>query len=284
MTLVDFERLNRDLPSIESRWRKMGKEETPIVVLDDLLVSSHRREIYDSFPDSLWGGWNDIGDTFQPTKASSESIALYPGNLAALVHELNSGPMIRLIERLTGLTGLLPDPHLWGGGLHVMKPGGYLWPHTDFLQGYDPRMTRVINLIIYVHPHWQEEMGGHFQLWSGQQITHSTSPSPGRCVIFQTDELSVHGVSRVVGELERRSVAVFYYTLSGSRQSLSDRTTGWRFEQRPQGAEIGALRRGLASTLMAASVALRRASIALNQRAEQLLVNAGRPGLSKSED
>lgn len=274
MTFVDFERVSGDLPGLEASWQETGRRGTAFVVLDDLMLSARRDEIYDAFPDLSWGEWERIGDTLQAMKLSSERIARFPASLAAFVHELNSGPMIRLLEAFTGVAGLLPDPHLWGGGLHVTRPGGYLWPHTDFPQGHDSRLTRIINLIVYVHPCWQEEMGGHFQLWSGETVAYSISPAPGRCVVFRTDGLSVHGVSQVAGELDRRSIALFYYSLGSADPRFADRTTGWQLQLPPPGAAIGASRRRLASTLMRASVALRSASIALNQGAERLIRGA----------
>ena len=32
----------------------------------------------------------------------------------------------------TGITGLIPDPHYFGGGLHTIERGGYLRVHADF--------------------------------------------------------------------------------------------------------------------------------------------------------
>ena len=36
------------------------------------------------------------------------------------------------IERVTGIVGLVPDPHFEGGGLHQIERGGHLKVHADF--------------------------------------------------------------------------------------------------------------------------------------------------------
>lgn len=271
MPFVNFERIAADLPTLEKNWRDAARCGPAFVVIDGLLHSSREKEIFDDFPPPSWSEWENISDTLQSKKLSSERIDRFPVSLATLVHELNSGPMIRLLEALTGISGLLPDPHLWGGGLHTTKPGGYLWPHIDFLHGQQATLTRIVNLIVYTHPRWEGEMGGAFQVWKGGAVAHSIPPMPGRCVILQTDSFSVHGVSQVKGDLDRRSVALFYYTIASAEAVAADSTTGWQLHQTPPGAIIGELRRRFAAVLMRASVGLRMASTALNRKAERVM-------------
>jgi hypothetical protein len=49
-----------------------------------------------------------------------------------LLYQFNSAPFVSFLEQLTGINGLLPDPHFWGGGLHQIEPSGFLKIHTDF--------------------------------------------------------------------------------------------------------------------------------------------------------
>ncbi len=194
---------------------------------------------------------------------------MFPSSLWTLVNELNSGPVLRFLENLTGIKGLLPDPYLWGGGLHLTQPGGYLYPHTDFLQGQVPNLMRVINLIVYLHPEWEPEMGGQFQAWRGNSLIQSIVPTPGRCVIFNTNAESIHGVASVKGDVSRKSVALYYYVITEQKMAL-DYTTGWRMILGPEGSEISAVRRFIAAAVMKISFALKNAAILLNVKAENI--------------
>jgi Rps23 Pro-64 3,4-dihydroxylase Tpa1-like proline 4-hydroxylase len=256
-------------PVLKDEWRGTAIS-PPMVVIDDLLCPEKKQEIFESFPSDLWPEWDNISDSLQSKKMSCERIQVFPHSLSVLMHELNSGPALRFLEKLTGVEGLIPDCHLWGGGLHLMQPGGYLWPHTDFLQGESPNLMRVINLILYLHSEWRSEMGGYFQVWDGASLVRNILPEPGRCVIFKTDAHSIHGVSRVKGVLPRKSIALFYYTVTEKQRIVLDHTTGWRLSLSPEDSKVSTLRRVAAGALMKASFGLKRSAVALNAKAEEI--------------
>ena len=62
-----------------------------------------------------------------------------------LYWELNSDPFIRLLEEMSGIEGLLPDPHLLGGGIHQTSAGGFLRVHADFNRHPDLGLDRRLN-------------------------------------------------------------------------------------------------------------------------------------------
>jgi hypothetical protein len=90
-------------------------------------------------------------------------------------------------------------------------------------------------------------------------------------VIFKTDERSIHGVSQVTGSLPRRSIALFYYTVLEKQNDSLDHTTGWRLTHSPEGTTLGTMRRVMAGALMRGSFKLKRAAIALNNKAEEIV-------------
>lgn len=55
--------------------------------------------------------------------------------------------MLTLLEKLTGIEGLVSYPYLAGGGLHELRDGEYLGVHTDFNYQKQIRLDRRINLI-----------------------------------------------------------------------------------------------------------------------------------------
>jgi len=277
MQIIDIDALRRELPRLRAEWQNARHETgASVAVMDMFLTADARDDMFDSVPAITWPEWENVGDTLQAAKWSCERIERFPPPIATLLHELNSGPMLRLLEELTGIHGLLADPHLWGGGLHVTRPGGYLWPHTDFPSDQRLGLKRVLNLLCYVHRDWTPEMGGHFQLWRDGAIARSIVPLPGRCVVFRTEATSVHGVSRVEGGRDRRSVAVFYYTLPDAASHPADTTTGWQLQTVPTGVSVPTVRRNVANGFMRLSAILKAASVAMNERAERTM-NAGTP-------
>jgi hypothetical protein len=75
---------------------------------------------------------------------------------------------------------------------------------------------RRLNLLLYLNPKWEDAWGGQIELWD-EDVKHceaSFSPVFNRCVVFETNEISYHGVIPVSpnAPVPRRSFATYYYT------------------------------------------------------------------------
>jgi hypothetical protein len=143
---------------------------------------------------------------------------------------------------VTGIDGLIPDPYYEGGGLHCSGPGGVLLPHTDFHHYGRLNLYRRINLLLYLNPEWTESFGGCLELWEkgAKGPAKLVVPDWGTCVIFRTDDDSVHGFSMPVREGHwRRSLALYYYTGQEAARFSGDGYTRWRHD----GAQSGGLNR-----------------------------------------
>jgi len=157
-----------------------------------------------------------------------------PPLLRRLFWELNSGSFLRFLSDLTGIAGLIPDPTLQGGGVHQVLEGGVLAVHADFTWHKLFGLKRRINVLIYLNRDWQEEWGGHLQLWSPdmQRCVRRLSPDFGRCVVFNTTANSFHGHPepvRVPPGVTRKSIAMYYYTAGREDTEVADTTaTDWR--------------------------------------------------------
>jgi Rps23 Pro-64 3,4-dihydroxylase Tpa1-like proline 4-hydroxylase len=144
----------------------------------------------------------------------------YGRYLTRLFEELNSHEFISILEKLTGITGLIRnDTTLQGAGVHRIHPGGYLSLHTDFnsYRKDEVKLDRRINLLIYMNPEWQDSYGGKIWLCDKEKKTcvKKVSPLLNRCVIFNTSNKSIHGHPEplsVPENLRRQSIAVYYYT------------------------------------------------------------------------
>src|SRR5205085_3553897 len=167
-----------------------------------------------------------------------------------VLDELQSGPFLQLLERITGIERLIPDPYLEGGGLHLSTGGGILAPHTDFHLYRRLGLYRRVNILVYLNPVWRPGDGGELELMHAKRPDNKVRIDPrwGRCVIFETSDISVHGFTNPVRQgAVRRSLALYYYTSTEATVFSGDATTHWR--------EHG-IHHGMASARMVTSAAL----------------------------
>jgi Rps23 Pro-64 3,4-dihydroxylase Tpa1-like proline 4-hydroxylase len=137
--------------------------------------------------------------------------------IRAMFYAFNSRPFIRILENITGIKGLIPDPYFVGAGLHEIKQGGHLSIHADFNHHKPLNLERRINILVYLNKGWRDEYGGQLELWdtSMRECIRSIVPLFGRCVIFNTTEESNHGNPHPINHPEgvsRKSIALYYYT------------------------------------------------------------------------
>jgi hypothetical protein len=134
-----------------------------------------------------------------------------------LLNQFNAAVFIEFLERLTGISGLIPDPHYFGGGLHQIERGGFLKIHADFNRHGRLKLDRRINVLLYLNRDWQEAWGGQLELWN-DAMTHKAkaiSPVFNRMVVFATTDIAFHGHPdplRCPPGIRRRSLALYYYS------------------------------------------------------------------------
>jgi Rps23 Pro-64 3,4-dihydroxylase Tpa1-like proline 4-hydroxylase len=130
---------------------------------------------------------------------------------------VQDGRFTRFLEEVTGISPIIADQAIVGGGLHEIYPGGYLNVHTDFNFHPQSGHHRRLNILYYLNPEWREEWEGKLELWpedfSGPFA--EIAPILNRMVIFETSEISYHGHPkplRFPQGLTRRSLATYYYS------------------------------------------------------------------------
>lgn len=204
----------------------------PHVILDGVITATPDA-ILPEFPLQDWDGWTDMGgQAWQRGKKSCADIDSMPGFPARMLREMNEPVFLKFVEDVTGIRALLADPYLEGGGMHLTAPGGKLSSHTDFHWHKELNVFRRINVLVYLNDAWQPGDGGELQLSSKAAPTIpivEIAPTFGRCVIFQTDDDSPHGVAPVTeGRPPRRSLAVYYYTSSEAGRFSGDAHAHWQ--------------------------------------------------------
>ena len=212
---LDRERL-RELAALHGP-TYAGARPFPHAVIDGFLPEWAGDAVVAEFPapDGIpWDRYHDGGNTL---KLATAQAALIGPVTRAVLAELNGPAMLDFLEALTGIDGLIPDPHLLGGGLHQVETGGFLNIHADFNLHPRLRLDRRLNLLLYLNPGWTEADGGHLELWSAdlRSCERRILPVHNRCVVFSTTDTSFHGHPHplaVEPPRTRRSVALYYYS------------------------------------------------------------------------
>jgi Rps23 Pro-64 3,4-dihydroxylase Tpa1-like proline 4-hydroxylase len=189
----------------------------PHAVIDDFLpaeVAEAAAAEFASLDSAGWDFYTDSGNTLK--FATSDTTVMGPV-LRGLVAEFNGHAFVEFLEALTGMKGIVSDPHLVGGGLHQLNPGGFLKVHADFNRHPRLQLDRRINALLYLNPGWQDDWGGAFELWPEDMSECAVKAPPylNRLAIFNTTSTSYHGNPDPVACPEgnaRRSLAFYYYT------------------------------------------------------------------------
>jgi len=230
-----------------------GAQPFPHIAIDDFVPDWVIDKLLEEFPapgQIEWDLYTDGGNTQK--LATRDELRMGPFT-RQFIGQLNGSAFITFLEGLTGIDGLLPDPHLEGGGLHQIERGGFLKVHADFNVHQRLRLDRRLNLLLYLNRGWHEEYGGHLELWNRDMsaCARKILPVANRCVVFSTTDTSFHSHPQPLqtpAGVTRKSLALYYYSNGRpmSEQSPSHTTLY-------QGAEPPGLRSSLRHLALRAS-------------------------------
>jgi hypothetical protein len=216
--------------SLSERYRSAAP--FPHIVIDDFLDANVLRTIVAEFPANDHKSYFDRDQERLKFQFNPQEI---PSGVARnLFAELNSEAFLIFLEEMTGIEGLVSDPHFEGGGLHETKRGGHLGVHADFNIHSRLKLERKLNLLVYLNDDWAPEYGGQLELWDKQmkECVVRVEPVLGRAVVFSTDLDSFHGHPEPLTcppERSRRSIATYYYSApEEGLAALPRRTTNFR--------------------------------------------------------
>jgi hypothetical protein len=209
-------------------------EPFPHAIIDSFLPASVVADLIAQFPgpqDGVWGAFENRREI----KLALNDEAEMPGVVRHVIQQMNSQVAIEFLEDLTGISGLVADPQLLGGGLHQIKPGGVLKVHADFDMHEHLKLHRRLNAILYLNENWDESYGGALELWNldMSKAVQSVYPIANRLVVFATTDSSWHGHPDPLTcppDRTRRSMAWYYYT---AVEAPRGRGHGTVFKARP---------------------------------------------------
>lgn len=222
--------------------RYLTAEPFPHIAIDNFLHPEILDAVARDFPSRDSEPWVAMIDKDQRKFAANVPSKMAP-SVRRVLYFLNSRDIVNFLEKLTGIEGLIPDPHYAGGGCHELRPGGFLKVHADFNWHAQMRLDRRINVLIYLNEDWRPEYGGNLELWDAT-MSHKVAeyaPLFNRCVVFNTTDKSFHGnpipVSCPPGR-SRRSLAFYYYT-NGRPAGEVSQAHGTVFKNRPGEGTVG---------------------------------------------
>ncbi len=198
----------------------------PHIVIDNFLPPETLEAVLGEFPKPGSIDWQSF-QTAAEKKLASKHEQQMGDATRTLLYQLNSSTFITFLEILTGIDGIIPDPHFEGGGLHQIERGGFLKVHADFNRHVKLNLDRRLNLLLYLNKDWKEEYGGHLELWDQNmtQCVKKILPIFNRCVVFNTTDFSYHGHPDPLTCPEgrtRKSLALYYYTNGRPPEELAD--------------------------------------------------------------
>lgn len=223
--------------ALQHREEYAAAQPFPHIVIDNFLPEWVLEEILEEFPKPKSIDWQKFENSAEK-KLASKGETQMGEKTRLLLYQLNSSTFINFLEKLTGIDGLIPDPHFVGGGLHQIERGGFLKMHVDFNKHGQLKLDRRLNLLIYLNKNWQEEYGGYLELWDSQMTRCEKKILPifNRCVVFSTTDFSYHGHPEPLTCPEgqtRKSLALYYYSNGRPAHEIAEEGHSTVFKARP---------------------------------------------------
>ncbi len=167
----------------------------------------------------------------QEVKFACSEVSALPMPCQEVLRLLNGPELVSFLARVSGIPDLRADPEYIGGGLHQIRRGGLLDVHVDFNKHGDDNWRRL-NALLFVNHDWQEEYGGHIELWKSKtEPDVKFLPVYNRLVIFETTDTSWHGHPEPLNcpeDRTRKSFATYYYSNNPPKNVQKEfRDTTW---------------------------------------------------------
>jgi Rps23 Pro-64 3,4-dihydroxylase Tpa1-like proline 4-hydroxylase len=192
--------------------------------MEKLIAAEKLKAIAQEFNDSFSPEWREFRSALQRKRGTVPGTNM-PHTVQDHFNFLYSGPFLRFLSRITGIDNLIPDPDLYGGGMHEVAAGGCFEIHVDFVKHPRTGLTNRLAVITYLNEEWSPEDGGALELWelAPPRCCVTILPTFGRTVIIEQSRRAAHGHPNPVRDgLKRRSVIAYFYTAGVDKEDGSD--------------------------------------------------------------
>jgi Rps23 Pro-64 3,4-dihydroxylase Tpa1-like proline 4-hydroxylase len=200
--------LDREKSRLMEEFRQPGRLQS--CALDNVLPEEWVRQIFAAFPNP-----SEMMErkSLREHKLVAAQMDKYHPLLEEIVYAFQDPRVLSLSTEITGIEGMLPDDHLYAGGISLMAQDHFLNPHLDNSHDKDRNLYRVLNLLYYVSPDWTHESGGNLELWDNgpEGQPREIVSRPNRLVLMATHKTSWHSVNRVRASHAPRCCVSNYY-------------------------------------------------------------------------
>lgn len=181
-------------------------------VLDNVLPQAWVEQIFAAYPNPA-----EMMErkSLREHKLVAAQMDHYHPILEEIIYAFQDPRVVALCTEITGIEGMIPDDHLYAGGISLMAEGHFLNPHLDNSHDKDRNLYRVLNLLYYVSPDWSHESGGNLELWDDgpngkpREIVSRSN----RLALMVTHKTSWHSVNKVrTGHAPRCCVSNYYFS------------------------------------------------------------------------
>lgn len=205
--------------ALSERERYRAARPYPHAVFDGFLGEARARELSAHFPGPEHPSWLRRDYAEQAARLGQLQRVGFEGVDAGVRHllaELGAMAFLDFLGTLTGIEGLIPDPHFRGAGCSLTLPGGHLALHADFNRDRTRHLERKVTVIYYLGADWQPEWGGALELWNEARTERQASYLPvlDRLIVMAHGDTYWHGHPEPLACPEgrfRASVAAYYY-------------------------------------------------------------------------
>ncbi|MGQ3086986.1 2OG-Fe(II) oxygenase [Flavobacterium sp.] len=205
-----YNKITENKESLKEQYVK-SKDAIGYFFLDDLLPENLAMEIYRAFPkaDEMVHKKSIREDKFVAAQMNK-----YDPLLEEIIYAFQDKRIVDVVSEICGLNGIMPDDNLYAGGISAMGHKQFLNPHLDNSHDKDRERWRVLNLLYYVTPNWDQSYGGNLELWpNGMREKQVTIHSKfNRLAVMATHNKSLHSVSPVTYEGLRCCVSNYYFS------------------------------------------------------------------------
>lgn len=205
-------------PAARQRLRKalLAAQPFPHLVVEGIFHPDLLRLVGEEFDQHSPTAWLDVKSRYEFFRRSVAGTRL--GAASQLYFDIvHSGWFMEWVSSITGAPYLLPDPQLYGGGLHESRTGAAFAIHRDFSRHCTSGLKNEMVFITYLNKGWQPEWGAALELWDKKQKACVTRVQPefGRSIFLLHGPTSFHGHPTPLNAPDgrpRRSIAAYFYS------------------------------------------------------------------------
>jgi 2OG-Fe(II) oxygenase superfamily len=217
--------------------REDYREESPYphAVFDGFFGDPIASAIAQRFPAPDHPGWMRRDYREQSARLGQLQRTGFEGVDATVRHllaELTGMAFLDFLTVLTGIEGLIGDPHYRGAGPSLTLPGGHLALHADFNRDRTRHLERKVTAIYYLGRDWEPAWGGALELWDPQRTRCAASYLPvlDRLVVMAYGDRNWHGHPAPLAcppGRYRASVSAYFYVASPSPEEADAHGAIW---------------------------------------------------------